>query len=432
MHKPDPHSSTQPGTLDPDFGSDGDQTLFTLLKDFPDLDLRFPIRGLATGKDGKLLFSTSSRSKGQYIYVLGRMNADGSLDKSFGKNGLARGDFLPGLGAGGSRLAIQPDGKILMLGWTFPSPSVDWADLVVARFDSEGAVDTAFAEQGRCILPTQDDEGLTAESATLYVQGNGQILITANYSKRSDPDLTVGAVFRLLPDGKLDTQLNGTGKLELKLPAPDAATAVNASISQGSDHRIVLVGHARFTPEVETALFARFNPDGSLDTRFGNLHTPGFHCVDEIANHTTLNALVERADSSIVGAGQVGLNGDERTQGLLRAITPNGAAHLLFNNGAPVISQFDDDNDNGWHCIIGTRSGNLVTASQGGQVYIAQFLANGMLNPAFNNQGYNDLGSPFLENPVLLAERDDGRLIAAANVVGIDPSGVGKLRCLFG
>ncbi|WP_421534708.1 hypothetical protein [Pseudomonas marginalis] len=434
MRKSKKPSKTQPGTLDPDFGIGGVQALEKILEDHGDLNVRFRFGGLATAKDGKLLFSASvyRNHDDQYLYGLGRLSTDGSLDKSFGTNGLVTGDFLPSLPAGGSRLTVQSAGNILMLGWTWRSASNGWANLVIARFNSEGEPDTNFAEQGRRILPTKDYEELIGESATVHVQSDGRILVSANYVAHDNPDQTVGVLFRLQPDGALDESFNKTGRLEFKLAGSNVATAVNACISQGSDHKIVFVGHARFIPTLKTALFARLNPDGSPDAGFGSPKTPGFHPMDSIKDHTTFNALTERADNSLVGAGQIGQGGAESTKGLMQAITPNGAVHQLFNNGKPLVSQFDSNHDNGWQCIMQTSTGNLVTASTGNWIYIAQFKTHGVLDLAFNNQGYNDMQSEPRSPPVLLTERGDQRIIAGANVSGIDDKGVGQLRCLFG
>ncbi|WP_315335578.1 hypothetical protein [Pseudomonas grimontii] len=426
-------SLEQPGTPDPGFGINGNTTLSSILNDIPGLTVRFRLKGLATDNDGKLLFSASLFKKDHYVYGLGRLNLNGSLDTTFTQNALVTGDFVPSLPAGGSGLTLQADGKILMAGWTSRSSYDNWADLVVARFDSKGSPDTNFAEQGWCILQTRPDEGLTEDSVKVHVQQDGCILVSANYSKRNNPALTVGVLFRLLPNGALDTGLNGNGKLDFKLLDPAAATAINACISQGSDYKIVIAGHAQFTPGLQTAFFARLNPDGTTDTGFGSPQTPGFHRIDSIADHTTLYDLVERADKSLIGAGQVGLNDNRTTKGLIQGITPNGAAHQLFNKGKPMVSQFDDNRDIGWQRIMNTHSGNLTTASEGAWIYIAQFKADGSLNIDFNNKGYIDLDAPVMSTPLVLTERGDQRVIVGANVVGTDPAGgIGALFSFFG
>ncbi|WP_438868304.1 hypothetical protein [Pseudomonas sp. L1(2025)] len=421
------------GTKDPSFGVNGEITLYEILAEHPELVVLHLFKGLTTDKEGNILFCANLFQHGlNNIFGLGRLDANGKLDKTFGNKGLVTGNFFPSVPAGGSRLTVQPDGKILMVGWTWRDKGNGWADVVVARFESNGAFDTAFANQGMCTLLTHNDEGLTADSTTVHVQDDGYILVSANYSKRYNSHSTVGTVFRLQPNGKLDTVLNGNGRLDFKLKNTAAATAVNACISQGHDQKIVIAGHARFTPALHTAMFARLNHDGTLDETFGDPQNPGVYRILDITDHTTFNGLTERADRSLVGAGQVGMNYVDATRGLLCAITPNGAAHQLFNNGKPLVSQFNSAYDNGWHAIMSTAAGDLVTASSGNLIYIAKFSADGTLNKAFNNQGYNDLGSPARNDPVLLTELAEQRILIGANIIGVEPEGIGSLQCFFG
>lgn len=426
-------SSRQSGTLDPSFGTNGEITLHEILKAHPELVVLQLFKGLTTDKAGNILFCANFFKQGPgNIFGLGRLGADGKLDKAFGDNGLVTGNFLPFVPAGGSRLTVQDDGKILMLGWTWRDQGNGWADAVVARFESNGAFDTTFANQGMCTLLTHEDEGLTEDSTTVHVQDDGHILITANYSKRRNSYATVGTVFRLKPNGELDADFNGNGRLDFKLENTAAASAVNACISQGHDHKIVIAGHAQFTPEFNTAMFARLNHDGTLDKTFGDPQTPGVYRTHGIADHTTFNDLTERADHSLVGAGQVGRNHVDATKGLLQAITPNGAPHQLFNQGKPLVSQFNSAYDNGWYTIMRTAAGDLVTASSGSIIYIAKFNAGGALDQTFNNQGYNDLGSPSQSTPVLLTTLAEQRILIGANILGVEPEGMGTLRCFFG
>ncbi|WP_421557049.1 hypothetical protein [Pseudomonas canadensis] len=431
--------TTQPGTLDPAFGPGGEAVLPKIVEEHPDLTVRHHIKGLTTDQDGNVLFSAGfyldALDSPGHINGLGRLDAKGNLDKKFGKDGLVLDRFVPDLPAGGLRLTVQRDGKILMLGWTWRGLTDPWAVLFIARLNSQGDLDTDFAEDGVRVLTTHLDDELMEDSSTVHEQSDGHILITANYSKRGNTELTTGTLFRLRPDGVLDNSFNSDGRLDFKLTDPTAPTAINACISQGSDYKIVIAGHARPAPGLNKALLARLNHDGTLDARFGNAQTPGFHYVEDenVDDHASFNDLTQRADGSLVGAGQVGQDAaDIRTRGLLRAITPNGAAHQLFNNGKPLVSQFESSRDTGWQCIMSTRAGQLVTASTGRGIYVAQFNADGTLNPAFNNLGYTYIDSAVVTKPVSLTERGDQRVIVAANITGVDPDGLGVLRCYFG
>src|SRR6476469_894731 len=62
--------------------------------------------------------------------------ADGDLDISFGSSGSAGGP--PALSGTARAVALQPDGKIVVAGWTAPYPGNDFA---VARFNIDGSLD---------------------------------------------------------------------------------------------------------------------------------------------------------------------------------------------------------------------------------------------------------------------------------------------------
>ena len=65
-------------------------------------------------------------------------------------------------------------------------------------------------------------------------------------------------------------------------------------------------------------------------------------------------------------------------------------------------------------------------------VYIARFKADGALDTAFNNEGYNQLESGVASYPVLLTERGDQRLILTVNTLSTTPDGLGVAHCFFG
>ena len=70
-----------------------------------------------------------------------RYNSDGSLDTSFGIGG----SVVTGL-LRGSDVVIQPDGKIVVAGDSL-GPQMN-GDFAVARFNSDGSLDTSFGIGG--------------------------------------------------------------------------------------------------------------------------------------------------------------------------------------------------------------------------------------------------------------------------------------------
>ncbi len=99
--------------------------------------------GLEILPDGKIMVVANSYGSMQTIYLL-RYNPDGSLDNTFGDKGIAR----PDIGANGGSandLALQPDGKILVAGRFAQTFSDKFG---VARMNADGSIDRTFGENG--------------------------------------------------------------------------------------------------------------------------------------------------------------------------------------------------------------------------------------------------------------------------------------------
>jgi uncharacterized delta-60 repeat protein len=104
----------------------------------------------------------------QLDFCIARFNSDGTLDTTFGSSGKVIQDISSFYDAGLS-LAIQPDGKILLGGDCSGND-----DFCIARFNSDGTLDTSFGSSGRVIQPigSSNDNG-----KSLAIQPDGKILL---------------------------------------------------------------------------------------------------------------------------------------------------------------------------------------------------------------------------------------------------------------
>ena len=75
-----------------------------------------------------------------------RFNADGSPDKSFGRNSHVTTD-INNSGDFAWNMGLQPDGKIVLVGVT--TPKYDNVDLAVVRYNAGGSLDTSFGTGGK-------------------------------------------------------------------------------------------------------------------------------------------------------------------------------------------------------------------------------------------------------------------------------------------
>lgn len=125
------------------------------------------ISGMRLQSDGKAV-AVGYGNNGLYNdATIARFNTDGSLDTSFNGTGKVR--FDVGYATYGSNLAIQSDGKIVLVGSTNNGVS----QILIARFHSNGSVDTTFNTTGY----VEHLFGTGDEGYSILVQSDGKYVI---------------------------------------------------------------------------------------------------------------------------------------------------------------------------------------------------------------------------------------------------------------
>jgi uncharacterized delta-60 repeat protein/uncharacterized repeat protein (TIGR01451 family) len=116
--------------------------------------------------DGKIVAAgNSSQMNGTLDIVLARFNADGSLDAGFGNSGKVVSDF--GDHDWCFALALQQNGKILA-GGSITLPGLSWPQNIV-RYNSDGSIDNSFGQNGIAINNT--NAGFMCNSMALQPDG---------------------------------------------------------------------------------------------------------------------------------------------------------------------------------------------------------------------------------------------------------------------
>ena len=230
------------GALDLNFGTDG--------KVIIDIEGYYSeqCRSVAIQEDGKILVGGYAQhfSNDNSYFVLVRCNDDGSLDSSFGTNGIVIGS----LGKANS-IGIQEDGKIILGG------ASDGA-FALERYNSDGTLDTSFGEGGKVITTV----GSFGEGHSLLIQDNGKIVL-GGYSNNGTSHHF--AMVRYNSDGSLDAGFGIGGKV---------ITAVGSagrghSLAMQEDGKIFLAGYGNDDSNNSNFAIARYNSDGTLDSTFG-------------------------------------------------------------------------------------------------------------------------------------------------------------------
>lgn len=103
-------------------------------------------RGATLQADGKIVIAgDSTAGAGGHDFAAARLNPNGSVDSAFGTGGKVTVDF--GGDDGADAAVVQPDGKVLLTGDT--TAAADAGDLAVARLNANGSVDTSFGAGGK-------------------------------------------------------------------------------------------------------------------------------------------------------------------------------------------------------------------------------------------------------------------------------------------
>ena len=201
------------GSLDTSFGDSGTVT--------PDLDST--LNNIAVQPDGKIIAVGSAGLD----FALARYNSDGSLDTSFGDSGTVTTDIDDREFA--NRVVLQPDGKIIVGGTSGDSSPIQ--DIALARYNSDGSLDTSFGTDGVVTTDFGDLDFL----GDLAIQVDGKIVAVTLNPDDFDEDFQVT---RYNSDGSLDTSFGTDGIVTTDFGDADWSLTVALQ----ADNRIVVAG----------------------------------------------------------------------------------------------------------------------------------------------------------------------------------------------
>ncbi len=158
------------GSVDKTFGINGlayFQAKDNLVKNFQAYDI-------VVQSDNKIVgggTSPKSDNSGNNYMAAGRLNADGSIDSSFGNNGLQHVLFGNNPSEGRSIL-LEKEGKLIVSGTTHDD-TYTYSNLALTRFNSMGFIDSTFGNNGQ----TETEAGGSASGKSSVLQNDGKILL---------------------------------------------------------------------------------------------------------------------------------------------------------------------------------------------------------------------------------------------------------------
>ena len=190
---------------------------------------------VAVQADGRIVAAGDVDSAdGGGSFALARYKVTGALDPTFDGDGKVRTRFAPTSSELGTAGALQPDGKIVMAGAVGIPGSGTAADFALARYNSDGALDTAFDGDGKVIT---DFASQTDYAVAIAVQPDRKILAAGWSRPPSEIPFDV-AVARYNPDGSLDTSFSADGRVTTAIAPGSEDFAQTVAVPAGrQDHR---------------------------------------------------------------------------------------------------------------------------------------------------------------------------------------------------
>lgn len=187
--------------------------------------------------------------------ILLRYTTAGILDTSFGSGGVAT--LAIGDGSSTAAMVIDANDKIVVAGNSVINGIVN---LFIARFNSDGTLDTSFGTSSGYTTITSNN---SYSGTSLAIDLNAKLVVVGSVSTNNGSDFLI---VRFDTNGQLDTSFNTTGVVTTNINGNNQSNALSVVID--SFNRIVASG-STINNNNNTDVVVRYNNDGSLDTAFG-------------------------------------------------------------------------------------------------------------------------------------------------------------------
>jgi len=278
----------------------------------------------------------ASKGGGKYDLAIGKTNANGIIDTSFGNNGLAKVTDYDNIFPIGMK--ITSDNKIVVIG-SFTKIQFQGYETIIMRFNENGSVDGNFGDNGKVNLNFN-----TGEVMSLNMESDDFILIartegeTVIENGNAYFNFTGNSISKYSYNGELDESFGENGKTFLKMQYDNTDNIFDIypyCIKILNDNSIFIVGcgniHSNHYTESELA-FCKLTANGELDTNFAN---GGFWHLNTMQDfdldHESFSNVLEDSEGNLVltGEGKASCGGRGT---FLSKFSSNGVLDTSFGN----------------------------------------------------------------------------------------------------
>jgi uncharacterized delta-60 repeat protein len=405
-----------PGELDQTFGNGG-KVVTPISEPFSG-----GVSAVVVQSDGKIVSTGNTLN-----FFLVRHNSDGSIDNSFGVNGKVRHFFSFDGDSISKSLVIQSDGKIVIAGTAFDSNKFN---LAIARFHSNGNIDTTFGVQGKFTTDLSPNTNIGSSLLSIAMQSDGKIVAAGR------KDCSSVFVIRTNTNGTLDNSFADNGVYTSSQINLGTGYSTSQLVIQ-ADGKILVAGNSNFGGTITSTLI-RLNTSGTLDKSFAN---NGTLRIDNDIQRFTIDSISLQSNEKIIVAGTIFRNSSHPFPFVIRSYYNGEVTLLRYNQDGSIDTSFGNDG----YSILYTRryseslSSVVVQADDKilvcGTIYslikgrylpaaewdwdflIVRFNKHGSLDNSFGGSGSisTDFGNHLFDSARDMVIQPDGKIIVAGN-----------------
>jgi uncharacterized delta-60 repeat protein len=367
-------AATPPGALDPGFG-DGGLALVEEASSFDDAAV-YP-----SGPHAMKVIASGVGLNDELL--LARFNPDGSLDPSFGDDGvLVAAGLTPGPS---SDVALDGTGRILVL-----------IEGGIARFGPDGALDPSFGECGCGQYAADPSSWLTGLAVDTTGADRDEVLFSGTKFASDSDDRTVAMAGRLDTGGELRWERTFAISASPHLEQTDWAQMATG-VAEDPTGQMVVGGWRRPiagepSQDRNEIGAVRLDPNGSFDTSFG---TGGgtSHDIGQMVSWAESTGIAVDQSGRVLITGRRNVPADYCPEGPVLRLTATGALDPSFSGDGVALGVTDSDEVavDGEGRILASgivRCIDLVSIDAG----VVRLTPDGEHDPTFGNDGYAHAG----------------------------------------
>ncbi|NDH19242.1 MAG: hypothetical protein EBY51_07740, partial [Actinobacteria bacterium] len=312
----------------------------------------------------------------------------GDLDLSFDGDGWNT-ISASGVWFEATSVVVQASGKVVVAGARMDGFQFD---PMIARFNTDGSLDTSFGSDGTGIVvePWPDGETIlewvnrSGAAVDVALLSDDRIVVTSSPSGNNEEH----GIMLFTADGVLDTSFDGDGRRKIASGGP-AMDVWTTAVTVTSDDKIMFVGTSPDSSWDYRMKVYRLNTDGSNDISFNsdgmrNVYFPS--SVDNLAN-----AVVMSGDKTIFG-GSAAASWSRHDMGIGQ-MTAEGRNDTAFASGAGRTYVDFGFGDSDVRELLVQADGKIVAIGESqvfdndDSVAVTRLNADGSLDTSFSGDG---------------------------------------------